>query len=35
MEPVREQKDAKKFMEGGVFYPTGHVFVAFESAADP
>lgn len=33
MQPIHEQKEANKFLEGGVFYPTGHILVAFENAA--
>jgi hypothetical protein len=33
MHPVHDQKEANKFLEGGVFYPTGHIVVAFENAA--
>lgn len=33
MQPVHDQKDANKFLEGGVFYPTGHIVAAFERAA--
>lgn len=29
MNPIHEQKDANKFMEGGIFYPTGHVVTGF------
>lgn len=29
MDPIHKQKDANKFMEGGIFYPTGHVVTAF------
>ncbi|MGQ0699865.1 MAG: hypothetical protein ACT4PZ_16680 [Panacagrimonas sp.] len=32
MDPIHEQKDANKFMEGGIFYPTGHVVTAFATA---
>lgn len=34
MDPIHEQKDANKFMEGGIFYPTGHVVTAFPTAED-
>jgi hypothetical protein len=30
MHPVHEQKEANKAMEGGVFYPTGHIVAAFD-----
>lgn len=33
MQPVHDQKEANKFLEGGVFYPTGHIVAAFETAA--
>jgi len=33
MHPVHHQKEANKFLEGGVFYPTGHIVAAFENAA--
>lgn len=33
MHPVHDQKEANKFLEGGVFYPTGHIVVAFENAS--
>lgn len=29
MQPVHDQKEANKFLEGGVFYPTGHIVAAF------
>lgn len=29
MQPVHHQKEANKVMEGGVFYPTGHIVAAF------
>lgn len=32
MDPIHAQTDANKFLEGGIFYPTGHVVTAFESA---
>lgn len=33
MEKIQEQKQANKFLEGGIFYPTGHIVTAFASAA--
>ena len=33
MHPVHHQKEANKVMEGGVFYPTGHIVAAFEDEA--
>lgn len=33
MHPVHDQKEANKFLEGGVFYPTGHIVTAFDSAS--
>lgn len=32
MHPIHDQKDANKFREGGIFYPTGHVVAAFDNA---
>lgn len=32
MDPIHEQKQANKFFEGGIFYPTGHVVTAFATA---
>lgn len=32
METITEQKQANKFLEGGIFYPTGHVLTGFETA---
>lgn len=32
MKPIHDQKDANKFREGGIFYPTGHVVAAFDNA---
>lgn len=32
MEPIHAQKQANKFLEGGIFYPTGHIVTAFASA---
>ena len=32
MHPVQDQKEANKFLEGGVFYPTGHIVAAFSDA---
>lgn len=32
MHAVHEQKQANKFLEGGIFYPTGHVVLAFANA---
>lgn len=29
MDPIHEQKQANKFLEGGMFYPTGHVLTGF------
>lgn len=29
MDAIHQQKDANKFLEGGIFYPTGHVVTAF------
>lgn len=29
MQPVHHQKEANRAMEGGVFYPTGHIVAAF------
>jgi hypothetical protein len=33
MQPVHQQKEANKVMEGGVFYPTGHIVAAFDDEA--
>ena len=33
MHPVHNQKEANKVLEGGVFYPTGHIVAAFEDEA--
>lgn len=33
MHPVHHQKEANKIMEGGVFYPTGHIVAAFVDEA--
>lgn len=32
MDPIHEQKQANKFLEGGIFYPTGHLVTAFATA---
>lgn len=32
MQPIHDQKTANKFLEGGVFYPTGHIVTGFESS---
>lgn len=32
MEPIKNQKQANKFFEGGIFYPTGYVVAAFATA---
>lgn len=32
MEPIHEQAEANKFLEGRIFYPTGHVVTAFDTA---
>lgn len=29
MDPIHDQKQANKFLEGGIFYPTGHVLAGF------
>lgn len=29
MKTIHEQSEANKFLEGGIFYPTGHMLVAF------
>ncbi|MGQ0619831.1 MAG: hypothetical protein ACT4QA_07935 [Panacagrimonas sp.] len=34
MDPIHHQKEANKFFEGGIFYPTGHVITAFPTAED-
>lgn len=33
VEPIQEQSQANKFIEGGIFYPTGHVLIAVADAA--
>ena len=33
MHPVHHQREANKVMEGGVFYPTGHIVAAFKDEA--
>lgn len=33
METIQEQSQANKFLEGGIFYPTGHVLLAFANAS--
>lgn len=32
MQAIHDQKKANKFLEGGVFYPTGHILAGFESS---
>lgn len=32
MKAVHDQKDANRFLEGGVFYPTGHILAAFKDS---
>lgn len=32
MEPLHDQKKANRFLEGDVFYPTGHVVLGFAGA---
>lgn len=32
MKAVHEQKEANRFLEGGVFYPTGHILAAFKDS---
>lgn len=34
MQTIHRQAEANKFMEGGVFYPTGYVVAAFPTDAD-
>lgn len=34
MEPIQEQKEANRFLEGGIFYPTGHVVTGFDQMED-
>lgn len=31
MHPIRDQKQANRFLEGGVFYPVGHILLGFEA----
>lgn len=34
MSRINKQADANRFLEGGLFYPTGHVVAAFPSESD-
>lgn len=33
MEPIHQQADANKLLEGGIFYPTGHIVLGFADSA--
>lgn len=33
MHPVHHQKEANRILEGGIFYPTGHIVAAFQDEA--